>query len=246
MAENLLAPWEAMAMLDIIHATNSCQTMAVFLEQASLLQDLLACQETAFCWKAMSAKSMTEMPTIVNVGFPDEFFTVVDQYNLMIDNPIAIRGMQQEGLQSWQEIFSVMPPSPQLLEVKHSFELQNGYSFSLSSKRPQAVTMISLNSYDKAEVGRWQFILERLMPHFNLALNSLLVDEQKVVPKLTKREVEVLCWLKEGKTSWEISVILSISERTINFHVNNLKTKLNAGNRLSAVAQAMHLGLVHS
>ena len=241
-----LAPSEMMDMLEIIHATQQCQTMISFQESAQKLQDLLGCQETAFCWKPMNTASLTEMPTVVNVGFPDDFFTTVEQHDLMIGNPIAIRGMQEEGLLSWQETFENSSPSDLLLEVKHSFNLYNGYSFSIFSLRPQAVTMISLNSYDHAEVQRWQFILEHLMPHFNLALSEVLETPtpKPVAPSLTSRELEVLSWVKEGKTSWEISKILKISERTINFHVNNVKKKLNAGNRMSAVAQAMHFGLV--
>ncbi|WP_447973005.1 LuxR family transcriptional regulator [Nitrospira sp. Kam-Ns4a] len=41
-------------------------------------------------------------------------------------------------------------------------------------------------------------------------------------PVLTKREREVLEWMKEGKTNWEIGRILGISERTVRFHVGNI------------------------
>lgn len=56
---------------------------------------------------------------------------------------------------------------------------------------------------------------------------------------LTAREIEVLNWLKEGKTSWEISMILKRSERVIRFHIDNILKKLNATNRTHAVAIAM-------
>jgi DNA-binding CsgD family transcriptional regulator len=56
---------------------------------------------------------------------------------------------------------------------------------------------------------------------------------------LSKREIEVLSWLKEGKTSWEIARILLISERTVNFHVSNIIKKLDANNRTHAVALAV-------
>jgi LuxR family transcriptional regulator, quorum-sensing system regulator CviR len=56
---------------------------------------------------------------------------------------------------------------------------------------------------------------------------------------LSKKEIEVLSWLKEGKTSWEIATILLISERTVNFHVGNVIKKLDAKNRTHAVAIAV-------
>jgi len=48
---------------------------------------------------------------------------------------------------------------------------------------------------------------------------------------LSKREAECLSWVANGKTSSEVSQILGISERTVNFHVNNSMKKFDAVNR---------------
>jgi DNA-binding CsgD family transcriptional regulator len=61
---------------------------------------------------------------------------------------------------------------------------------------------------------------------------------------LTKREREIMQWLKQGKSTWEISQILCISERTVKFHINNVITKLDAVNRTHAVAIAIEKKLV--
>jgi DNA-binding NarL/FixJ family response regulator len=55
---------------------------------------------------------------------------------------------------------------------------------------------------------------------------------------LSTRECEVLMWLRCGKTSWALSVILRISERTVNFYVNNIMRKLGVINRMQAVSVA--------
>lgn len=61
---------------------------------------------------------------------------------------------------------------------------------------------------------------------------------------LTQRESECLTWTANGKTSWEISVILGVSESTATFHLRNAGVKLKASNRAHAVAKALHLGLI--
>lgn len=61
---------------------------------------------------------------------------------------------------------------------------------------------------------------------------------------LTAREREVLHWLKEGKTNWEISIILKMSERTAKFHVTNILGKLGASTRSHAVALAYSQNLI--
>lgn len=61
---------------------------------------------------------------------------------------------------------------------------------------------------------------------------------------MTAREREVLRWAADGKTSWEVSVILRISERTVKFHLIQASRKLNAVNRTAAVAKALARGLI--
>jgi DNA-binding CsgD family transcriptional regulator len=62
--------------------------------------------------------------------------------------------------------------------------------------------------------------------------------------RLTSREREVLDWTARGKTAFEISIILSISERTVNFHVNNLKVKLASPTKILAVLRAKEAGIL--
>jgi DNA-binding CsgD family transcriptional regulator len=89
-------------------------------------------------------------------------------------------------------------------------------------------------------------ILRCLLPHMHVALmrtaNRGEVESQS--PRLSGREYQVLNWLREGKSSWDISRVLGITERTVNFHVYNLLLKLGAFNRPQAVAIAMRRGLI--
>ncbi len=64
------------------------------------------------------------------------------------------------------------------------------------------------------------------------------VTDMDPLQSLSPREREVLMWLRRGKTSWAISVILRISERTVNYHVNNIMRKLGVINRMQAVSIA--------
>jgi DNA-binding CsgD family transcriptional regulator len=64
------------------------------------------------------------------------------------------------------------------------------------------------------------------------------------VPTLSRREAECLRWISEGKSLWEISTILGVSERTIRFHLDNVRIKLDAVNTMQAAAKAISLGLL--
>lgn len=64
------------------------------------------------------------------------------------------------------------------------------------------------------------------------------------MPRLTPRESEVLLWAMEGKSNWEISVILGISQESIKGHIANTLHKLDASNRAHAVAIALQSNLL--
>src|SRR5271169_4163753 len=55
---------------------------------------------------------------------------------------------------------------------------------------------------------------------------------------LNDREVEALTWVARGKTSAEIAQILGLSKRTIDFHIDNARSKLGAATRVEAAIKA--------
>ncbi|MBQ0721279.1 MAG: hypothetical protein KBT88_13930 [Gammaproteobacteria bacterium] len=85
-------------------------------------------------------------------------------------------------------------------------------------------------------------LFSQLMPLFFLKASRAYTDGS--IPALTKRQQEVLFWIKEGKTAWDISQLLVVSERTVNFHLDNIFKKLEAVNRPHAVARAISYGLL--
>ena len=109
--------------------------------------------------------------------------------------------------------------------------------------------MRELSKYKRIE-GRleaWQTLLQKLGCEVNYSEKGglirrhtkleLTLDEWKrrqvacEAANLTKRESEVLHLLKSGKSCPEIAIMLSISKRTIEKHVQNIYAKLNVSSR---------------
>lgn len=61
---------------------------------------------------------------------------------------------------------------------------------------------------------------------------------------LTAREIEVLRWVANGKSAWEVGEILHITKRTVDEHVQTGVRKLGAFNRTHAVALAISDGII--
>jgi DNA-binding CsgD family transcriptional regulator len=61
---------------------------------------------------------------------------------------------------------------------------------------------------------------------------------------LSSREAEILRWMKDGKTNAQIGAIISISAKTVEYHLRNIMRKLGAPNRTAAVVIAIRRGLL--
>lgn len=61
---------------------------------------------------------------------------------------------------------------------------------------------------------------------------------------LTDREREVLTWAAAGKTTPETAAILAVSDRTVEFHVQNAMRKLGVHSKIHAVAVSIQSGLI--
>ena len=61
---------------------------------------------------------------------------------------------------------------------------------------------------------------------------------------LTRRQIEILHWVQEGKTAWEIGRILNLTDRSVEGHLRRIYLRLNVRNKLRAVLRAQDLGLL--
>ncbi|KWN63321.1 LuxR family transcriptional regulator [Burkholderia ubonensis] len=129
-----------------------------------------------------------------------------------------------------------------------SFGIANGWS--LASRGAGGTLGIltlsrSCDSIESEEMIRNQSIVRCLAQTAHIAMVPYLSagDEFDVV--LTRRETDVLKWTADGKTVYEISLILNISKSTVDFHMKNIISKLGSTNKVQAVAKAALLGMLY-
>jgi DNA-binding CsgD family transcriptional regulator len=134
----------------------------------------------------------------------------------------------------------------QILNEASEAGLRNGISVPLHGPWGR-VAVISFASqfndpHPKAQLDR----LSALASQFHVVFTSLGRGLRRDLPAvdLSPREKDCLKWTAQGKSSWDIGMILTISENTVNFHVKNAIRKLNATNRIVAVVKAIRLGLI--
>lgn len=117
--------------------------------------------------------------------------------------------------------------------------------FALSQPGPcdrthlSALQVLAIHSY-YAFARVWQSPTES-------ASSGMADNSQLAMPEpslLSQREQECMLWTARGKSASSISVILGLSENTVNFYVKNAMRKLGTTNRVVAVVLAVRKGLI--
>ncbi|GEM_PF-5594761 len=74
-------------------------------------------------------------------------------------------------------------------------------------------------------------------------MNGAVQGEQAPIP-LTKRQVEVLILLREGKSDEQIADLLLLREKTVRWHITNISHALGVSGRGAICRCAESLGLL--
>jgi LuxR family transcriptional regulator, quorum-sensing system regulator BjaR1 len=93
----------------------------------------------------------------------------------------------------------------------------------LSSRERAAVHVVAITAFGRVAAQRGETAAERL---------------------LSLREQDVMSWTAAGKSAWEVSRILGISERTVKAHLENVRRRLDAVNTTQAVVICIRLGQI--
>jgi DNA-binding NarL/FixJ family response regulator len=75
-------------------------------------------------------------------------------------------------------------------------------------------------------------------------LDTATTGSGRAMVRITRRQAEVLDLVRQGYSSKRIAAELSLTEGTVNNHMNALMGVLNASSRSHAVARAIELGLL--
>ncbi len=112
------------------------------------------------------------------------------------------------------------------------------------NKETMSANVITFMNVTQDGSDKFDAMAGYLNTHLNHTYGRIMSVGDLSRGNLSDRELSVITWLKYGKTSWEVARILDITENTVNFHIKNIKRKLNATNRQHAVAIAIAKGIL--
>jgi DNA-binding CsgD family transcriptional regulator len=240
-----LSAADALDLLEITHACISCTTRSEFEDLIPRVGELVPFEHMIAVSARLGAEGGVEPGGFVNVSYPEEFCREYVSRDYFRVDPVMRDALATCRAQHCSEATRGRPK--EITSLCADFGLREGYVVGAASPAPAGGgSLLAFRGSSMRCDARSVGTLEFLAPHLQLACSRVLRGEQAASSQavLSAREAEVLQWLHQGKSSWEVSVILGISESTVNFHVSNITRKLGAVNRGQALAIAARRGLL--
>jgi len=204
-----------------------------------------------FIYGSLTAISLVRPEVIVISGYPEEWRKHYEENNYLAVDPTVEYCREKLVPITWEEITRHGDDRHECLDIARDFGLKDGISVPVHSVGSQwGMISVACEKFENEKTSKIvSEQLNLLAPHVHEAVRRNILKERaeqegKAVV-LTSREKEVLLWSSEGKTTSEVAIILSITERTVTFHLQNTLKKLNVTNRTHAVARAISLGLIN-
>ncbi len=239
---------DALTLLEFIHKSLYCETKEDYTSLFPKIRELIPFDFVNTCLAHYDASSQLVVEYNANVSFPREWLEEYDSRRYLGGDVIVKENFTTFKVQYWDsERLRQNRQDDGLLALCLDYGMNSCYAHgSRLAVTGKNGSMFCYTGMDIEMNKRTEAILEFVTPHLHLALSHLYSNKQLEWNRgaVSQREKEVLDWLKQGKSSWDISVILGISERTVNYHVYNIMQKLGATNRPQAVAVASRLGLI--
>lgn len=208
---------------------------------------------SSFAYHMVKVVGIGNLLPLVKTTYPDQWVHRYFEQDYMKVDPVLRASFDRALPYSWDEVLAHNDLS---CEEKHffmeadDFKLRNGLSVPINGYNGEfaLMTVVADGSENETRenIAQNRHTLHLLTMYLHNHASSMVVGDalKHFAPTLTKREKEVLGWVADGKTAWEISEILSIGETTAITHIENAKRKLNAPSRTQAVVKAIYLGLI--
>jgi LuxR family transcriptional activator of conjugal transfer of Ti plasmids len=221
-------------------------------DQASLVALLQkTMDELGFSRWAYQIPSNGQAETLIVHSYPTAWVSHYLDRGYSALDPVVTRGAGQTAPFRWSTIVDAAPLNAKedaYYKEAHDFGLADGLGVPVLSRSGTA-SMFSMASDEKQQeldkrLSVYRFHLISIALAFDAVMDRLRRGERQVqnLVKLSGRERECLLWVMRGKSSRDIAQILSITERTVVFHIENAKKKLGVTTRSQAVVKAITEG----
>lgn len=184
-------------------------------------------------------------------NYPDTWRKYYDEKNLRLMDPTVAYCFKSISPFIWMPESFQTDEQKTLYEEASSFGLRAGVTLPIHGLAGEVGMLTCVR--DELPSDKFLQDLNNKLSELTLlrdvaydAMSTYITTETVVeeIPQLTARELDCLHWMAQGKTTWEISRILNITEAGVNFHISNLRNKFGVNRRNDVVIKAIRAGII--
>lgn len=209
------------------------------------LDDLIGCVNSVLEKLGIDAFTFYEFTAaqsnLIEGSFPTEWTDRYKEHGYDVFDPVFRRLRYDISPFDWRELsmgFSKGPKSKRVLNEATEFGLRDGFTIPICDLTGVR-GVLSFSARHIEPHPKLLPALHLISVYAHAKYNEIKANAEPESKALSDREIECLHWSAAGKTDWEIGMILSISETTVRTHLEHVRTKLNATNKVHAVAEAL-------
>jgi DNA-binding CsgD family transcriptional regulator len=238
--------------LEIVHYCYTSQTNEYTHRALTLAQTLLPCDKIVAAGGSLSPEGLDQdQANVINVSYPRPWLERYLTNRYIGIDPVALTWMKSQQTTVWNHTITKqnMVIEQEFMEEARGYGIANGIIGGTIDPRSGRISFVAFAGGAGKDNLRYKDVADYISSclHFALTKNiPVPANEPAAAASLKSRETEVLLWIEEGKTTWEIARILDIRERTVRFHVEEIFKKLNTTTRAQAIAKAHKGGLLPS
>jgi len=185
-------------------------------------------------------------PLIVANGWSEAWTNRYREQAYFADDPVSKWSMTRTRPFQWREAWLMHQSTKRVKQINgeaKEHRMADGIAFPMRSIGGwQAV--VSLASEHSLDIGPGgEALLHMASLYFHMRATEILSARSRI-PQLSPRQREILSWIAAGKSSWEISEILSIAQNTVANHVKAIRERLNVATAVQAVVLALKSGQI--
>lgn len=237
-------------LLECIDASLKCSDVQSFTRLIKKLQSIFQHDNAIAGMVHLKLSMIDDIISVVNIDYPMEWMQIYFQNEFQFIDPIIRFNFTNFKPQIWSETYrKYSAEKSAFVSMAGEFGLREGITHGVLDGVGLNGSIFSFAGNSFKPMPNHLGMLEIIVPHLHQALlriikKTAIYEGDTNDQPLSARELEILKWIREGKTNWEVSVILGISERTVKFHVSNIINKLNTSNRSHAIAKALDLNII--
>lgn len=238
---------EMQCVLEILHYTMQATTGTDVHHLLQLVQRTVAAPLVIGGVAQLNSKgAFQDFNSVINVSYSNDWLYHYGTRAYATVDPVLQSVLSTFQTQIWEQTYlsASSPKQLEFVEEARSYGLTHGLTTGMLEPGRNFASFFSFAGGEPGHTVRYKKLLEYLLPYLHrILIANVHTPSANRVKGLSPRELMVLEWMKQGKTNWEISRIIGVSERTVRFHVESIFMKLDVGSRTQAVACAIEQGL---